>query len=103
MMSLGVVSLFTNIPLDLVLTSIKKRWHYISKSSKLSLEQFNLGIKMLMKQTFFKFHHQFSRQTFGTPMGFPISPSLTDFVMQDLETDIFKRIDFDIPIYFRYV
>ena len=36
-------------------------------------------------------------------MGSPISPSLTDFVMQDLETDIFKRIDFDIPVYFRYV
>ena len=36
-------------------------------------------------------------------MGSPISPSLADFVMQDLETDIFKRIEFDISFYFRYV
>ena len=33
----------------------------------------------------------------------PISPSLADFVMQDLKTDIFKRIEFDIPVYFSYV
>ena len=56
-----------------------------------------------MEQTFFAFNHRFYRQTFGTPMGSPISPSLTDFVMEDLETDIFKRIEFDIPVYFRYV
>ena len=36
-------------------------------------------------------------------LGSPISPSLADLVMQDLETDIFKRIEFDIPVYFRYV
>ena len=36
-------------------------------------------------------------------MGFPISPTLADFVMQDLETVIFDRLDFDIPVYFRYV
>ena len=29
-----------------------------------------------MKQTFFKFDHRFYRQTFGTPMGSPIFPSL---------------------------
>ena len=36
-------------------------------------------------------------------MGSPISSTLTNFVIQDLETDIFKRIDSDIPVYFRYV
>ena len=36
-------------------------------------------------------------------MGSPVSPTLSEFVMQDLETDIFKKIDFNIPIYFQYV
>ena len=103
MMSLNVISLFTNVPLNLVLNSIERRWHYISPNTKLSLDQFILGIKMLMEQNFFKFDHQFYRQTFGTPMGSPISPTLSDFLMQDLETDIFKKIDFNIPIYFQYV
>ena len=40
MMSLDVISLFTNVPLNLVLTSIERRWHYISPSTKLSLDQF---------------------------------------------------------------
>ena len=52
---------------------------------------------MLMEQNFFKFDHQFYRQTFGTPMGSPISPTLSNFVMQDLETDIFEKIVFNIP------
>ena len=56
-----------------------------------------------MEQTFFQFDHQFYRQTFGTPTGSPISPTLADFVMQDLEAVIFDRLDFDIPVYFRYV
>ena len=103
MVSLDVISFFTNIPLDLVLISIEKRWYCISKFTKLSLEQFKLGIKILMEQSFFKFNHRFYRQTFGTPRGSPISPSLAGFVMQDLETDIFKRIQFDIPVYFCYV
>ena len=53
MISLDVISLSTNIPLDLVLISIEKRWYCISKFTKLSLEQFKLGIKILMEQTFF--------------------------------------------------
>ena len=103
LMSLDVIFLFTNIPLDLVLISIEKRWYYISKFTELSLEQFKLGIKILMEQTFLKFNYRFYRQTFGTRMGSHISPFLADFVMQDLETDIFKKIEFDIPVYFRYV
>ena len=92
MMSLDVTSLFTNVPLNIVLISIEKRWHYISPNTKFSLDQFILGIQMLMEQkNFFKFDHQFYSQTFGTPMGSPISPTLSNFVMQDLGTDIFKK------------
>ena len=52
MMSLVVTSLFTNVPLNLVLTSIEKRWHHISPNTKLSLDQFILGTRMLMEQNF---------------------------------------------------
>ena len=36
-------------------------------------------------------------------MGSPISSTLSDFVMHYLKTDIFKKIDFNVSIYFRYV
>ena len=59
MVSLDVNSLFTNVPLDLFITSIEKIWHYISPNTKLPLDQFIFGIKLLMEQTFFQFDHQF--------------------------------------------
>ena len=36
-------------------------------------------------------------------MKSPISPIIADFVMQDLEKNCLSRIDFTIPLYFRYV
>ena len=91
MMSLDVTSSSTNVLLNLILTSIERRCHYISPNTKFSLDQFILGIKMLMEQNFFKFDHQFYSQTFSTSMGSLISPTLSDFVMRDSETDIFNK------------
>lgn len=36
-------------------------------------------------------------------MGSPISNNLSDIVMQDLETEILNKLDFQIFAYFRYV
>ena len=36
-------------------------------------------------------------------MGSPLSPSLADLVIQDLENNIFNTITTHIPFYFRYV
>ena len=36
-------------------------------------------------------------------MGSPISPILADIVMQDLESDCLKKIEFDIPGFFCYI
>ena len=36
-------------------------------------------------------------------MGSPISPIISDIVMQDLETSCLSQIDFHNPIYLRYV
>ncbi|XP_046492442.2 uncharacterized protein [Neodiprion pinetum] len=36
-------------------------------------------------------------------MGSPLSPILSDLVMEDLETSCINNLDFDLPFYFRYV
>ena len=36
-------------------------------------------------------------------MRSPISPVLANIVMQNLETCCLNKIDFDIPLYFRYI
>ena len=51
-----------------------------------------------MESRVFQFNKNFYRQTFSTPIGSPIFSILTDLVMQDLETDIFQEIDYQIPI-----
>ena len=46
LVSLDVTSLFTNIPKELVLKGIEKRWNKISKVTKLSLPQFTHAIDL---------------------------------------------------------
>ena len=36
-------------------------------------------------------------------MGSPFSPALADIVMDDLEKDRLSNLDYEVPVYFRYV
>ena len=94
MISLDVMSLFTNIPIKRIQKSIDKIWHYIKKCTKLPLEEFKDGIEFLMNNTFFQFNNFYYRQSFRTPMGSSISPILADLVMQDLKTNVLENFDF---------
>ncbi|XP_011865403.1 PREDICTED: uncharacterized protein LOC105560690, partial [Vollenhovia emeryi] len=99
--SLDVVSLFTNVPLDLALESITKRWNLIEKNTKIPKHEFITAIKLLLHSTYFTFNGITYKQTFGTPMGSPISPLIADLVMQDLEEFVLR--DIHTSFYVRYV
>jgi len=43
------------------------------------------------------------KQTFGTPMGSPISPIIADIVLQDLENKALEKLKFTPCFYLRYV
>ena len=53
MISLDVSSLFTNVPFDLIINSIKKGWNSIKSATNFPLEEFKRGIEFLMNNTFF--------------------------------------------------
>ena len=103
MISLDVMSLFTNIPIKLIQKSIEKRWHYIKKCIKLPLEDFKDGIEFLMNNPFLQFNNSYYRQTSGTSLGSPISSTLADLVVQDLEINVLENLDFNILVYYCYV
>lgn len=88
--SLDVVSLFTNVPVDLVLKSVSRRWRFININTTIPKEEFLVAIDFVLSSTFFTFNNVFYKQVFGTPMGSPLSPIAADIVLQDLE-NIFEK------------
>ncbi|KAL6420386.1 hypothetical protein ACFW04_014513 [Cataglyphis niger] len=82
--SFDVTALFTNIPKELVLRAIKKRWNDIASNTKFNLSQFLYAVEVILDSTSFSFNEKFYEQIFGSPMG-----SLL--------------LDFTVSVYYRYV
>jgi len=57
----------------------------------------------VLNSTFFTFNDVVYKQTFGVPMGSPLSPIVADLVLQDLETHSLRSLPFKPDFYFRYV
>ncbi|XP_024871861.1 uncharacterized protein LOC112454599, partial [Temnothorax curvispinosus] len=103
LVSLDVTALFTNIPKELVLRGIEKRWQDISGNTKLNLPQFLHAIELVLGSTSFSFNGDTYEQIFGSPMGSPLSPILADIVMEDLETHCLAMLNFSLSFFRRYV
>nr|CAI5842688.1 unnamed protein product [Callosobruchus analis] len=101
--SFDVVSLFTNLPLDVIVTSLHKHWTEISQHTSLDFESFLKILKFIFDSNYFVFNDCFYKQIFGTPMGSKISPILVNFVLDDLVRDCLSSIPFNIPFVKRYV
>jgi len=103
LISLDVVSLFTNIPIDIAVECVERRWDLFSNECKIPKDEFLGAIRLVLNSSFFTFDNVFYNQTFGTPMGSPLSPIIADIVMQDLENSVLNTVKFPIPIFYRYV
>ncbi|XP_018364041.1 PREDICTED: uncharacterized protein LOC108761811 [Trachymyrmex cornetzi] len=101
LVSLDVVSLFTNVPLELAMEALSNRWGHIEKSCKIPKEKFLKTVQLILDSTYFTFDKQIYKQTFGTPMGSPLSPIIADMVMQDLESRVLSTIEFPVLFYYR--
>lgn len=84
MFSLDATSLFTNIPKDLCIRAIEKRWTMISEHTFLSKDQFIDAVKLIINESYFKYGDTFYLQRAGVAMGNAISGFLADLVMEDL-------------------
>lgn len=102
-MSLDMVSLFTNIPIDLAMDNISNRWHFIAHKCVIPQNEFLLAVWVVLDSTYFILNEVVWKQTFGTPMDSPLSPIIADIVLQDLEIKALKTLKFIPSFYFRYV
>ncbi|KAA3679044.1 uncharacterized protein DEA37_0004506 [Paragonimus westermani] len=103
LVSFDVTSLFTNIPKELAIESMK---HLISKDDSLR-NRTNLSPKELIQlvelcmETYLQFDGRVYLQKRGTPMGSPISGLLADAVMKHFESEAFQT--FKPKVWLRYV
>jgi len=81
LLSLDVTALFTNVPLNLAMDGISNRWAHIKQFTDIPKNEFLMAIKFVLSSTYFTFNNIIYKQTYGTPMGSPLSPIVADIVM----------------------
>jgi len=103
LVSLDVISLFTNVPIESVMDILEEKWSFIEKHSNIPKDEFFNAINLVLHSTFFTYNNKFYKQTYGTPMGSPLSPIIADLVLQKLETDVLSDLLVKPIFYFRFV
>jgi len=79
---------FTNVPVEMVMDILDKKWSFIEQHTNLPKIEF---FKLILHFTFFIFNNKYYKQTYGAPMGSPFSPIVADCVLQKLESDILNK------------
>ena len=83
--SLDVTSLFTNIPVELVKSSLDKRASTITKKCLIPYGVLLECVEFIFDNNYFVFDQKFYKQISGIPMGDKLSPLFANMVMGDLE------------------
>jgi len=89
MVSFDVVSLFTNVSIQLALDIAKQRLQSDTElSQRTSLSTTNLikGLRIFVDSTNFTFRGKHYKQVFGTAMGSSVSSVEANFAMENIET-----------------
>lgn len=102
--SFDVISLFTNVPLDLLEQILNDRWDDISVHTDIPKKEFfqllNFTIRdcnqFIYKDTMYK-------QLEGVPMGLPLSPILADIVMEHVLDKALNSLNFKLKSCVKYV
>lgn len=103
LLSLDVVSLFSNITVQLAIRAIEKRWRDISEHCSIPRDKFLEIVRFLFDSTYFSFGGLFYKQILGTPMGASMSPIIAQIVMDDLLDESIPRLPFQLPFLKKYV
>lgn len=101
--SLDVVSLFTNISLERTITVIEENWQLVAIHTSMPKASFVEIIRFLFDSNFFSFNNTIYSQKFGCPMGSNLSPVLANVVMSDLLHKSIPKLTFHLPFIFQYV
>ena len=88
LVSFDMVSLFTTVPVDLAARVANDRFHQdssLADRKSLSPDQVTDLLRFCLNATYLANSGEFYKQTFGTAMGSPVSVTVADLVMEDVE------------------
>jgi len=103
-LSLDIVSLFTNIPLDYLIKILSKKWNEIEPHTSIKCKNtFLKVIKFICNNNYFLFNKQVYRQLNGTPMGSSISINLSGIVINSLLNEVIPNYNNEIKLISKYV
>jgi len=103
LISLDVVSLYTNIPKELVKTALTNKWTDIQNHTKLPLQEFLKAIEYTLSMNYLQYTDDYYKQLDGCAMGAPISSTIAQLVMEFLEEEVIAKLNFEIAFFRRYV
>ena len=103
LLSLDVISLFTNVTMDLVLESLYRRINKFIPNSQFPFREIIVAIEFIFNNLYFVFNNKVYKQIKGCPMGLEPSPIFADLVMDDLERECLSKLDFQPLFFLRYV
>ena len=103
--SLDVQSLFTNVPIHLVLDFLQRKFDEgkIVLPNGMSMTTLIKLVRLCCKNTVFSFNSQFFEQIFGCPMGSPLSVILANLAMELLESELMSLFPIQPAFYNRFI
>ncbi|XP_036317378.1 uncharacterized protein LOC118732355 [Rhagoletis pomonella] len=108
LVSFDVISLFTNIPTMLATKIIMIKWDQIQRTTSIPKHKFQQILDFCLKDNnYFMCNNKLYTQTFGMPMGNPLSPTIADIIMDDLLdntiSELKQHFNIDIKFINKYV
>ena len=107
MISLDIVNLYSNIPIEDAIKALKTALNKSGKLSKAEIEQIIKCVETILKQDYFEYDSKFYSTNKGVAMGAPLSSTVSQIYLNSLEeTHIMNPINpyfKNIIKYYRYV
>ena len=106
LVSFDVVSLFTNVPVPLAVEVARRRLRAdtsLPLRTSLSVNELADLLEFCLSATYLSFRGRTYQQTFGTAMGSPVSVTVANLVMEDVEERALSTSGLTLPFWKRYV
>ena len=106
MISFDVKSLFTSVPINVVMTILMERLEADSTlGDRTALDPYQICqlTEKCLGSTYFAFQGQIYQQIQDTAMGSPLSPVIANIFMEDFETTALVTADYQPKVWKRYV